>query len=287
MRRFVLLLAALPGIAAAQGYNQGVSFDAATVASNPDAGKIGIDQRLGQPVMGLATFKDDDGKTVRLKDLLGKRPVILLPIFYTCTGACNLELQGIVDTLAQTPSLQVGRDLDIVTLGINPKETPELARNKKTLTLRTFAGKTDPKAWHFLTGDAQDTRAVTDSLGFTFTYDEARDRVSHPAAIMVLTPKGTISSYLIGARYTPTVIKAALATAAKEEVGQKSTEILFGCVHLDPVTGARSIVIENVLRLLGILTLLGMAVGFGVLTGKRWWVRKRFVVPKSSTNHQL
>lgn len=275
MRRLAFLFAALPGLAAAQGYNQGVSYDAETVARNPEAANIGIEQRLGQPVMGLAEFRDDDGRTVRLKDLLGKRPVILLPIFYACTGACNLELQGVVDTLGQAPDLRVGRDLDIVAVGIHPKETSELARNKKTLTLRTFEGKTDPKAWHFLTGDAENARAVTDSLGFRFTYDEGQDRVNHPAAIMVLTPKGTISSYMLGARYTPSQLRSFLGIAAKEEVGQKSKEILFGCVHLDPVTGKRSLVIENVLRLLGVLTVLGMAVGFGVLTGRRWWVRNR------------
>lgn len=250
------------------------SYDAGEVARDPEAAKIGIEQRLGQPVMAHANFRDDTGKPVKLSDLLGKRPILLLPIFYTCTGACNLELTGVVDALNQSSALKVGRDFDIVALGIHPKETPEMAKNKKMLTLRTLKGKTDTGAWRFLTGDTESTRAVTDSLGFKYTYDEGKDRVNHPAAIMVITPKGTISSYILGARYTSTQLQGYLTIAAKEEVGQKAKTILLGCVHLDPVTGKRSIVIENVLRLFGVVTLFSMAVWFGALTGKRWWERR-------------
>ncbi|RYG43604.1 SCO family protein [bacterium] len=271
MRRLVLPILALPALAAAQGYNMPAAYDAAEVARDPEAAKIGIEQRLGQPVMGFANFQDDTGKRVQLKELLGKRPILLLPIFYACTGACNLELTGVVDALNQSSDLKVGRDFDIVALGIHPKETPALARNKKLLTLRTLKGKTDAGAWRFLTGDEESTRAVTDSLGFKYTYDEGKDRVNHPAAIMVITPKGMISSYILGARYSSTQLRGYLATAAKEEVGQKAKTILMGCVHLDPVTGKRSIVIEGVLRLFGVVTLLSMAVWFGALTGKRWW----------------
>ena len=241
--------------------------------ANPDVAfrdvrmkQIGIDQRLGQKVQGLARFVDDRGKSIAFSDLLGKRPIILLPIFYRCTGVCNLELNGVQQVAKAMANRQVGRDFDVVALGINPKEGPELARLKRIATTREYDRPGTEPGWHFLTGDLLNIKAVTDSLGFKFAYDAEKDQVSHPSGIMVLTKDGTISSYLLGANFTEEKLGAFLDTAKRGEVGQKSKEIFFGCIHLDPITGARSIVIENVLKVLGVITVAGLLTTMIVLS---------------------
>ena len=230
--------------------------------------QIGIDQRLGQKVQDLATFADENGKPLVFSSLLGKRPIIILPIFYRCTGVCNLELNGVEQTAKQMADRNIGKDFDVVALGINPKEGPELAYAKRQTTLREYDRPGTEKGWHFLTGNMENIRAMTNSLGFKFAYDEAKDQVNHPSGIMVLTKDGTISSYLLGANYTPEKLGGFLDTAAKGEVGQKSREIFFGCVHLDPITGARSIVIENVLKVLGVITI-GALLSTMIILSKR------------------
>lgn len=271
-----MLLAATAG---AQGYQTGIDVNPDTAFKNPKLAKIAVEQRLGQPVQGLAEFTDDRGKKVRFDSLLGKRPIILLPIFYRCTGVCNLELTGVVETIAKMPNRTVGKDFDVVAVGINPKETYELARNKKALTLQSYSRKGTEGGWHFLTGTMENIRGVTDSLGFRFTYDEQKDEVSHPSGIMILTPKGTISSYLLGANYEVGKLGNFLDIAAREEVGQKSKEIFFGCIHLDPVTGKRSLVVKNVLRLFGVVTLIVLATSIAVLSGKLHLSRRKKVAP--------
>src|SRR5262245_14969655 len=91
---------------------------------------IGIDQRLGAPLDLSLAFRDETGATVHLGDYFGSRPVILTLNYYECPMLCTLELNGLVAAL-RTISLEPGRDFRIVTVSINPKETPELAARKK------------------------------------------------------------------------------------------------------------------------------------------------------------
>jgi len=272
MRAFrgVFAAAALAGSVLAAGqYQTGTSVDPDVAFRSPKMKEIGVEQRLGQPIMPHAEFVDDTGKKVKLGDYFqGKRPVIFLPIFYRCEGVCFVEIMGVVDSLNRLPELKVGRDVEVVAMSLKPTETYELARLKKQEFLRTFEPKETHKNWHFLTGDMENIRAVTNSLGFNFTYDEAKDEVSHPSGIMVVTPDGTISSYLLGANFPPERLKSFIQTAAREEVGQKTQEIFFGCIHLDPVTGKRSLVIQNVLKVLAVATLLAITLTILVLTGK-------------------
>lgn len=258
--RWIFALTAVLTAASAwsQGYNRDLAVDPDVAFPRPEMKEIGLEQKLGNRVQWAAEFRDESGKKVRLQTLFGKRPVILLPIFYTCTGVCNLEMSGITEALILSEKLEVGRDVEVVALGIHPKETWELARAKEKQVLASYHKSKDPRGWHFLTGDMENIRAVTDSLGFKFSYDEAKNRVNHPSGIMVLTPNGIISSYLVGARYKPERLEKFVATAAAEEVGQKTQELFFGCIHIDPVTGKRSIVIEQVLRVFAAITMIAI-----------------------------
>ena len=107
---------------------------------------------------------------------------------------------------------------------------------------------------------------VTDAVGFGFAYDESDGRINHPAGLMFLTPSGKVSQYIMGADYPWREVDQALTLSAQEGIGTKAETVLLGCVMIDPVTGKRSIVIENVIRLvagvfaIGIFTWIGMMV---------------------------
>jgi protein SCO1/2 len=112
-------------------------------------------------------------------------------------------------------------------------------------------------------------------MGFFFTYDESADRVNHPAGLSFITPTGVVSSYILGARYAPNVVSSGLDLAAKNQVGVKSADIFFGCIHIDPLTGRRSIVIQNVLKVAGVITVLALSLMLLTLTGKARWGKKK------------
>lgn len=225
---------------------------------NQSLNQMKIEQRLGAQVPGEARFKDETGREVPMASLYGRRPIVLLPMFFLCRGVCGKETDNLLKTIARLDTKAVGKDYDVVLLSINPKETPELAMNKKTSLLKVMKGDTNREGYHFLTGKMEEIRKVTNAVGFGFDYDETDGRINHPAGLMVLTPGGKVAQYILGAEYPKPILTEALTLAGEEKIGKKAETVLLGCVMIDPVTGKKSIVIENVIRLISGIFALGV-----------------------------
>jgi len=256
----------------------GQSFQQATAVPPPniDLKDVKIIQRIGNQLPMDVPFIDQDGKSVTLGSLKSGRPVLMLAIFYLCTGVCSLEMENLATTLGKMNDLKVGKDFDVIIIGINPKETPDLAKAKLVETLATSPNFKDTKSgWHFLTGSLDNIHAVTNKLGFFYTYEPSTETINHPAGIMFVTPAGVVSSYILGAKFEADDIKRDLATAKKNQLGIKSPDIFFGCIHIDPLTGKRSIVIENVLKVAGVVTVLAILLTLLTLSGKTRLARKK------------
>jgi protein SCO1/2 len=233
---------------------------------------MGITQRLGEQVPLDLPFRDEAGKTVRFGEMLRGRPVVVVPIFYRCQTACSIVTDNIMKTVAKASRadhLVVGRDFDVVMVSIHPKETPELARAKKQLILNALTPpNADPRwreradgSWRLLTGDLKNIRAlVTDALGVRYKYDPVKDLINHPTCTVMLTPKGVVSSYTIGNEFPTRVAEANLALAAKGEIAPAADQtMMFGCIMLDPETGRYRPVVQNILRVAGVLTIFALA----------------------------
>ncbi|ODU52201.1 MAG: hypothetical protein BGO01_00085 [Armatimonadetes bacterium 55-13] len=242
-------------IAATTGWGQVTAEQPGTSGPKTDTTKIRIDQKLGAQVPLDAEFKDRTGKTVKFGDVLGKRPVLALLIFYKCQGVCSVEFEELTKIANQIPSQKVGKDFDVVVLSIDPTEGPDFAQGKFD---QVFDFQPDLKGtedgWHFLVGDLDNIHKVSNALGFYYTYDPKTDAINHPSGIMFLSPTGKVSSYIYGAKYIPNIVAQNLTKAAKNEVGEKAKEVFFGCIHIDPLTGRKSLVIERVLSILGGIT---------------------------------
>lgn len=241
--------------------------------------RMKIDQKLGAQVPAEAVFKDETGKEVRMASILGKRPVILLPMFFLCRGVCGKEIDNLLKTVAKIEepnkgpdgserAWKVGKDFDVVLLSINPRETPDLALNKKVSLLKVMKGETNQEGYHFLTGGMEDIRKVTNAIGFGFDYDETDGRINHPSGLMVLTASGKVAQYVTGAEYPKPVMIQALSLADRNEIGKEAETVLLGCVMIDPITGERSLVIKNVVSLLAGLFALGLFTWIGVMVVK-------------------
>jgi len=276
LRRLIISFLAFQTLSASLLAQGGIQQPTAILPRNLDVSKIKIIQRIGNQLPLDAQFKDQDGKAVTFGSLFHNRPAMVLAIFYRCTGVCGVELANLVETLDKLKSKKVGKDFDIIVVGIDPVETPDLAKDKLKETLATSKNlKGTDSGWHFLTGDLKTIRSVTNPLGFYYTYDEAQDIVNHPAGLMFATPTGVVSSYILGAQYTPKAIEVDLETAGKNQLGIKSKDIFFGCIHIDPLTGKTSIVIENVLKVFAAVTALSLLFTILALSGKTKWKKKK------------
>ena len=225
----------------------------------PTLKAVGIDQHLDAQVPKDLQFKDETGKSVRLGDYFGQRPVILNLAYFDCSMLCGEVQSGMIGSLKAvnfTPS----KDFDIVTVSFDPRETPAMAAAKKKSLLLRYRREGAEQGWHFLTGDQHNIEALTKAVGYDYQFDPHSMQWAHAAAIMVLTPQGKISKYFYGIEFAPKDLRFGLIEAAQGRIGTVVDSVLLYCYHYNPATGKYGAVIMNVLRLAGAATVLILGV---------------------------
>ena len=220
--------------------------------------KIGLDQRLGETVPLDAVFRDGKGRSVRLGDYFGKKPVILALVYYKCPLLCNQVLNGLLSSV-RTLKFDAGKEFEIVFVGIDPKETPDIAERKKRSYVASYNRPGAYEGWHFLTGEDEAIKQVASAVGYRYVYLPETGQYAHPAGIMVLTPGGKLGQYFYGIEYSPRDLKLALMESSENRIGSIVDQALLYCFAYDPATGTYGFVILRVLRVLGVITVVLIA----------------------------
>jgi len=222
--------------------------------------EVRIEQRIGEQVPLDLAFTDATGTPVRLGDLLKDRPVILSMVYYECPMLCTQVLNGLLSSV-RSMKFEIGDEFDIVTVSFDPDEGTELASAKKASYVESYGRSGAERGWHFLTGDSTSIAALTNAVGFHYVYQEDVDQFAHGSVVIVLTPEGVVSQYHFGIEYAPRDLRLAVVEASSGRVGTLVDQILLYCFHYDPKVGKYGVVILNVIRLAGGLTVGVMAIG--------------------------
>lgn len=239
------------------------SFAQVNAVGPPSVAGIGIKPHLNGPVPLNASFVDEDGAEVTLGSFFGQRPVLLVPVYYTCQMLCSQTLHGVLGALRPL-SLLPGRDFEIVVFSFDPADTTETAREMRDRYATLYSSYRGDAGWHFLTGPENSIRALTDAIGFHYRYDAADKMYIHQSGVMVITPAGRVARYFYGVDYEPKDLKLGLVEASNGRIGSAVDRVLLYCYHYDPKTGKYGAVVINMLRGAGIVMLLTMAVVLGV-----------------------
>ena len=218
--------------------------------------EVGINEKLGQQVSLDAVLRDESGNNITLRQLTGK-PTILTLNYFRCSGICTPLLNALADALNQM-KLEPGRDFQVITVSFDPTDTPEVAAQKRVNYLQEMNRPFPPASWRFLTGTAQATKQVCDSVGFQ--YRAVDYGYLHPGVIMVLTPQGKVSRYLYGITFLPADLEMAVQEAAGGKTRPSISKVLAFCYNFDP--SSRRYVL-SVTRVAGTAILI-MAAGFVV-----------------------
>ncbi len=219
-----------------------------------DLKKVAFDQKLNAQLPLDAPFRDETGATVTLGSYFNhQKPVVLSLVYYDCPMLCTLVLNGLAGAM-KGMSLEPGTDYDLVTVSFNPREKPALAAAKKKTYLERYGHPEAASAWHFLTGDQPSIDRLTQAVGFHYVYDAATGQYAHATGIMIATPDGHLAKYLYGIEYAPRDIRLALVGASAGRIGNPVDQILLYCYHYDPTSGKYGLVVINVIRLGGIVT---------------------------------
>lgn len=231
-----------------------------TTGLPPALRNVGIDQKLNQQLPLDLVFKDEAGQPVKLGQYFGNKPVVLSLVYYDCPMLCTQVLNGMVTSFRVLP-FQLGKEYDVVTISFDPRETPALATAKKKIYVGYLPAAMQPGAaagWHFLTGDPESIKQITDAVGFRYHYDEATKQFAHASAIMVATPQGKLSRYYYGIDYSARDLRLGLIESAQNKIGSPVDQLLLYCYHYDPATGKYGAVVMNIVRLGGVATIIGI-----------------------------
>ena len=155
----------------------------------PQLQEVGFDQNLDQMLPLDVEFKDEHGRTVRIGDYFGKRPVVLAFVYYGCPMLCLQSLSSLAATLGVL-SEDPGKDFEVVSVSIDPRETPALALEKKAHYVERSGKPSIAKGWHYLTGTETNIRRLTKAAGFRYVWDASTQQYAHPAGIVIATPQG-------------------------------------------------------------------------------------------------
>jgi protein SCO1/2 len=199
-------------------------------AAGDDLASFAVRPHPGEQLPLATTFVDQQGRVVTLGDYFGKSPVILVFDYLRCTSLCGVTLHNlVVDALGHLP-LEPGRDYQLVTISIDPRDTPADAAAARTKYVNLLDRPGAEQGLHFLTTpSAAGVRAVTDAAGFPYRYDKLTDAYIHPAGFMLVSPQGRISRYVEGVAISPLALVAALGDAEENKSQGPLARFLLLC----------------------------------------------------------
>ena len=227
---------------------------------------VGFSPPLNGPMPLDLFFRDETGRSVRLREYFGQKPVVLAFVYYRCPMLCDQVEQGVVGVLRML-SFNPGRDYQVVFVSFDSRETPEMAAEKKKKALAHFRRPEADSGWHFLTGSRESVEAATKAANFRFSFDAKNNLFAHASGVLLLTPDRRISRYFYGVEYPGRDMRLGLVDASAGKIGTPMDHVLLFCYHYDPTAATYSASILRIIRLAGVLTILCL-VG-GILISRR------------------
>ena len=230
--------------------------------------EVTLDEKLGNQIPLDLEFTDQNGNLVRLADYYQDgKPVIINLGYYECPMLCGVVMQGLTDS-AKGLNWLPGKEYRIITISFDHNETSQLARDKRDATLSFFGdrGSEIPEdGWVFLTGGEENIHKLTEATGFGFKWDDASNQFAHPAAIIITSPEGKITQYMIGIVFPPAQMKFALMDAANNQVGSFLDQIVMMCFQYDHTAGQYTLAVKRLMKFAGWITVLLLACVISIL----------------------
>jgi protein SCO1/2 len=219
--------------------------------------QVGITQNLNVQIPANLAFRDETGQTVRIGDFFGKKPIVLSLVYFDCPALCTEVLNGELRTM-KAISLDLGKDFEAVTVSFEPKDTSALAKAKRDVYAGQYGRPNAAPHWHFLTGEQSSIDELTNVAGFRYAYDSSIRQYAHAAAILILTPDGRIDRYFYGVQYPARDFRLGLVEASEGKIGTVTDQAMLFCYQYDPMTGKYGLIVMNVVRAAGGLTVLAI-----------------------------
>jgi protein SCO1/2 len=249
------------------------------------ADRVKIEQNLKAAIPLGLTFKDEQGKSVKLGDYFGSKPVMLTMLQLTCDQICSVQFGVMAERMnSEMFGFTPGKEFDIITVSLDPRESHLIAQDVKDEQMARMKAKDAGKGWHFLTGDEKDIKALAKVLGIKYIWDEGSKQYIHPDGIVLATPEGQISRYFMQLEYGERDMRYSLIEASKHKIGTFVDKIALSCFHYNPVTGRYSFQIMAFLRIFGFAFVVGSLLGITLMVRAEKKRNKGGIPPSGGTS---
>jgi len=270
--QLVALFALLPLVV---GPGTVLADDAVSAPSASDIlSKVRFDQHLNEAIPGDLVFHDEKDQQVTFGELHRDKPVVLALSYFACETLCPLVRQGVVNAIRPL-GFTVGKDFDVVFVTIDPMDTAATSQAVKQTTVKDYGRAGSDNGFHFLRADTKTIERLAEAIGFRYAYDEVQKMYAHPAGIVLVTPQGQVARYFFGVEYATQDLRLSLVEASQNKIGSPVDQLLLRCYHFDPTTGKYSLVVMDLVRWAGAITV--GAVGLFIVV--MWRKESRHIVP--------
>ncbi len=214
--------------------------------------------RMGAQVDASLAFVDERAYPYALKQLFpGSRPVVLLLGYYHCPRMCGQVMEAAFRALSEV-ALEPGQDYQIVSVSIDPSETPAMAKERKDAFLPKLAKVGADDGWRVLTGQDGPIRALAEQVGFRYFRSEHSSEYAHPPALVFLTPQGVVSRSIVNTEFEPADLRLAIVEASQGKLGTMWDQVQLNCLTFDNRTNTYSLQAMTVMRIGGVVTLVAL-----------------------------
>jgi len=265
MRMLVLTLVALP-----------VVMGALPAAAQLNEEAVEFDEKLGEYVPGDITLRDENGQPVLLSEFVD-RPTFVSMVYFECPGICTPLLNEVADILGKSNLDPKKQPFQLMSVSFEPKDTPEMARNKQANYLKLVGRELPENTWRFFTADQENIDKLTAALGFA--YKRAGKEYTHPGGLVILSPDRKIVRYLYGLKFLPFDFQMGVYEASQGKVRPTTARLLNFCFSYDPV--GRTYVF-NLARVVGTVMIISIIFFIGFLVFTTRGKRGRKAVPDGS-----
>ena len=230
---------------------------------------VGITENIQGQIPLSLKFKNELGQDVQLSNYFNKNKVIVLNlVYFNCPMLCNLVLTSVTDVLKQLPQLPPGKKYELISISIDPKDTPKSAQAYKAKYISQLGNPDAAQYWHFLTGEPDQISAIAKSVGFNYNYDPVTKEYAHAACTFFITSDGKLARYLYGASYTPFNMKMAITEATERKFTSSVEKLLLFCYNYDHTARGYVLFAIRLMKVGGLLTIIVLAATILLLSKK-------------------
>ncbi|WP_244435095.1 SCO family protein [Methylocystis sp. SC2] len=195
-----------------------------------------------------SAFTDADGQDVRIGDAFDRAPVILVLGYFHCDKLCGVTRPALLRA-ARKAGLSAGSDYVFIAISIDPTETADAARQAREIEFDAASPIGASEGIHYLTGTAENIRAVAEAVGFSYRSGARSQSFVHPIGAAIITAHGVVSNYLSGIGSSHEEVRGAIEAAATQNVAPRASPALLLCFDFDSTTGRYTFAIMKFLRI--------------------------------------